>query len=349
MERRHRVLALVFAIAIAVPGIYIAVSFLSARQQVTIATYRQTASLPVWIAQDMGFFRNRGLDVQLLEFSGAGLAAHVLVTGGADVGGMPTVLALQNVEAGVPLRLVHATADWRAGTSQLLVRSSLPIHSLEDLRGRTIGFEDLATTCLPCVAFQRVFDANGIAITRVEVPDYKVEEALNASTVDAAVVTSPYNTFAVEHGAAYVLVDPRMGPEGDASVAAYGVTPPSGGLPEWMGSAAYWTTTSYLAAKPDVVHRVARAIADAAGWLRDPQNLQTARDVLIKYAGGLGTPSYFQAAARAVLDKTEWRSYPDGYVDWRAMEAQRDAFAVVGLVRGDADVRALVSNPWFQA
>src|SRR5437867_13189958 len=130
MERRHRVLALVFAIAIAVPGIYIAVSFLSARQQVTIATYRQTASLPVWIAQDMGFFRNRGLDVQLLEFSGAGLAAHVLVTGGADIGGMPTVLALQNVEAGLTLRPLPPTAELRARTPPPPVPRSLPVSPL---------------------------------------------------------------------------------------------------------------------------------------------------------------------------------------------------------------------------
>lgn len=349
MKRTHRILGFVLAIVVAGSGIYLLASRLSAPEQVTIVTYRQPASLSVWVAQDMGFFRTRGLDVRLLEFSGAGLAAQVLASGGADIGGMPTVLAMQDAEDGIPLRLVHATGDWRAGTSQLLVRSSLAIGSLEDLQGRRVGFEDLEPTCLPCVAFQQVLDASGISVARVAVPDYKVEEALNANVVDAAVVTSPYNTFAVQRGSAYVLMDPRLGPAGDASVAAYGVAHPSGGIAEWMGSAAYWTTAPYLAAKPDVVHRVAQAIADAAAWLRDPQNLPAARDILIKYAGGLGSPEYFQAASGAVLDKMEWRSYPDGYVDWRAMEAQGEAYAAVGLVRGEVDVRALVSTPWFQA
>ena len=349
MERARRILGLVLALAIAGSGVYLVASLLAAPQHVTIATYRQPASLSVWVAQDLGFFQDRGLDVRLVEFSGAGLSAQVLVSGGADIGGMPTVLALQEAEDGIPLRLVHATGDWRAGTSQLLVRSSLSVRSLEDLQGRAVGFEDLEPTCLPCVAFQRVFDANRIAVTRVAVPDYKVEEALNESTIDAAVVTSPYNAFAVQHGAAYVLMDPRLGREGDASVAAYGFVPSSGGAIEWMGSAAYWTTASYLASKPDVAHRVAQAIADAASWLRDPRNLPAARDVLTRYAGGLGTPSYFQAAAGAVLAKVEWRSYPDGYVDWPAMEAQRAAYATLGLVRGEVDVRALVSSPWFRA
>lgn len=349
MGRANRILALVVAIAIIGASVYLVTSRFSPEESVTVATYRQPGSLPVWVAYEMGFFAERGVAVRLVEFSGGGLSAHVLSTGGADIAGLPTVLALQLAEAGTPLRLVHATQDARPGTSQLLVRADLEADALEDLQDRTVGFEALEASCLPCTAFQRVIESAGVTVVRVAVPDYKIEEAFANRIVDAAVVSQPFATFAVDKGLAYPLVDGRLGPSGDAAVAAYGVVPPEGGDPIWMGAAGYWTTASFLQARPDAVRRVAAAIADGAAWLRNPEHQASARSILTKYAGGLGAPEFFEAATAAVLETTEYRSYPTGYRDWAGMQRQADVYAALGLLDAPLDVRPLVSTPWFRA
>ncbi len=349
MERASRILAILIAIAIVVPGVYLAASTLSRleMERVTIATYRHQGSLPVWVAEEAGFFDAQGLDVTILEFSGAGLSAQVLRTGGADVAGIPPVLGLQLAGEGTPLKLVHTTVDLRPGTYQLVVRADLEVGALEDLNGMRVAFDNLDSTCLPCRAFQEVFDASGIEVTAVAVPSYKIEQAFEASIVDAAVVVQPYNTFAVETGLAYALLDPRLGPEGDAAVRAYGMVPREGGPAIWMGAAAYWTMESFLAAKPDVVRRITLAIANASAWLSQPENDLAARSILIRYVSGIGPPELYRPAVTAVMKFMEWRSYPNGYVDWPALQRQANAYKAAGLLSETVDVRPLVSTPWF--
>lgn len=349
MGRASRIASLVLAIVITASAMLLVASRLSPPESVSIATSRHPGSLPVWVAQDLGFFAGRGIDAKIVEFSGGGLAAHVLLTGGVDAATFPSVLALQKASDGVPLRLLHATADLQPGTSQLLARADLDIRSLEDLEGRTVGFEGLESACLPCEAFRQAIDRVGVRIVPVAIPDYKVADAFRAGTVDAAVVSQPFNALAVEDGVAVAVRDPRLGPRGDAAVAAFGTVAAGGADPEWLASGGLWADEGFLNERPAAARKVVVALADAAAWLRDPGNAASARDILVRYAGGLGTMEFFNRASTAVLATTTWRSYPNGYTDWRGLQTQADAYAGMGLLDSSLDVRALVSTPWFEA
>jgi len=348
MGRAIRIVSLVLAIAIAGSATLLVASHLSSPESVSIGTYRNLGSLPVWVARDLGFFEARGIGVKLVEFSGGGLAAHVLLTGGVEAATFPSVLALQKASAGDSLRLLHAAADLQPGTSELLVRADLNIRSLEDLQGRTVGFEALESACLPCEAFRQAIDRVGVRIVSVAVPDYKIAEAFRAKTVDAAVVSQPFNTLAVEDGVAYAFRDPRLGPRGDAAVAGFGSVANGAKDSEWLGSAGLWAQEGFLRTRPSAARKVVLALADAAAWLRDPGNAISARDILIRYAGGLGTMAFFHRASAAVLATTTWRSYPGGYTDWQGLQAQADAYAGIRLLDSTFDVRPVVSTPWFE-
>ena len=348
MGRAIRIVSLALAIVIAGSAMLLVASRLSSPESVSIATYRHSGSLPVWVARDVGFFAGRGIGVKLVEFSGGALAAHALLTGGVEAATFPSVLALQKVSAGASLRLLHATADLLPGTSQLLARADLNIRSLEDLQDRTVGFEALESACSPCEAFRQAIDRVGVRIVPVAVPDYKIADAFRAGTVEAAVVSQPFNSLAVEDGVAYVVRDPRLGPGGDAAVAAFGSVANGSSDSEWLASAGLWADEAFLKTRPAVARKVSLALADAAAWLRDPGNGQAARDILIRYAGGLGTMEFFHRASAAVLSTTTWRSYPDGYTDWQGLQAQADAYEGMRLLDSPLDVRAVVSTPWFE-
>lgn len=70
MGRASRIASLVLAIVITASAMLLVASRLSPPESVSIATSRHPGSLPVWVAQDLGFFAGRGIDAKIVEFSG---------------------------------------------------------------------------------------------------------------------------------------------------------------------------------------------------------------------------------------------------------------------------------------
>jgi len=200
-----------------------------------------------------------------------------------------------------------------------------------------------------CLGHQGIGVAFGGAVVRAtQVMHGKVSSVRHDGRGVFRGVSQPFNALAVEDGVAYVVRDPRLGPGGDAAVAAFGSVPNGSSDSEWLASAGLWADEAFLKTRPAVARKVSLALADAAAWLRDPGNAQAARDILIRYAGGLGTMAFFHRASAAVLSTTTWRSYPDGYSDWRGLQAQADAYEGMRLLDSPLDVRAVVSTPWFE-
>jgi NitT/TauT family transport system substrate-binding protein len=100
-----------------------------------------TAPVPVAIKQ--GFFRQRGLDVELINFAGStDQLLEAIATGKSDAGVGMALRWIKPLEQGFDVKL---TAGIHGGCMRMLATRSSGIVDLPGLKGRTIGVSDMAS------------------------------------------------------------------------------------------------------------------------------------------------------------------------------------------------------------
>jgi NitT/TauT family transport system substrate-binding protein len=218
-----------------------------------------------YYAQELGFFKQRRLDVTMHTLrNGAAIAAAV--AGGDLQIGCSTVLQLAQAHArGLPYVIVVPAGvhDGRyVHTASIVVAADSAIAGPKDLAGKIVavstlgGLDQLATLAL--------IDRSGgdSSATRfVEIPPSAMVEALAAGRVAAASIEEP------ELSAAGTRVR-RIGDGLDAISKVFVTT-------------AWFTTNDWLAANKDVARRFSDAIFAAGAWAM--ANPEKAATVLAKY------------------------------------------------------------------
>jgi NitT/TauT family transport system substrate-binding protein len=87
-------------------------------------------------AQAQGFFRQEGLDVTLIPGGPNSFVMPSVATGKADIGQADSTNTLLQQAEGLPV--VQVAAVFQDDPSGLLVNADSPVHSFEDLQGKTI-------------------------------------------------------------------------------------------------------------------------------------------------------------------------------------------------------------------
>jgi ABC-type nitrate/sulfonate/bicarbonate transport system substrate-binding protein len=202
-------------------------------------------NMPLWAAQQHGFFADEGLDVVGTIFGNESQVPPLLDGRFQVFIGSPE-LAIQNQAEGGPLRIV-------AGNAGKLVHSLIaraPFRRVEDLRGRMIGiFTDKEGTFFHVKA---MLAAHGLNYPG----DYEVKhtggvpprhKALLAGEIDAGLQSVPWNYLAEEAG---------MNNLGD--VIKY--------VPDWQFVSVN-VNSRWAEANRDVLARFLRAILRGTEWL----------------------------------------------------------------------------------
>jgi ABC-type nitrate/sulfonate/bicarbonate transport system substrate-binding protein len=202
-------------------------------------------NMPLWAAQQHGFFAHEGLDVEGTIFGNESQVPPLLDGRFQVFIGSPE-LAIQNQAGGGPLRIV-------AGNAGKLVHSLIaraPFKRVEDLRGRTIGiFTDKEGTFFHVKA---MLAAHGLNYPG----DYEVKhtggvpprhKALLAGEIDAGLQSVPWNYVAEEAG---------MNNLGD--VIKY--------VPDWQFVSVN-VNSEWAEANRDVLVRFLRAMRRGTEWL----------------------------------------------------------------------------------
>jgi len=355
-NRRSRITIFIIIAAIAgVAGISGFAAFSPENEQIVIATNRSFGSLPVWVAYEEGIFEKYGLDVTLREFSTQLLTKQALDEGQAHfVGATPTSVFEHAASSGQFLKLIHVTGSTQPGNTQLIVRDGVDVSSLEDLKGKVVAFDLPRSGCQECFGFEIIIVENGLSldhdISIKEISYSRMSESLEQGLVDAAIMTEPYSSIAVHANVGYVLLDPRLGDEGDASVEVFGSQIQDGDneVKTRLATFGIWTSEEYLTENPETVHKVSRSLAEASTWLSEEDNRDRAVAILVKYLGILGPEELLDFSARSALETFFWKPYPDGFTDWEALEQQTDRLAENGIINSEIKVDRYVSLPWHQ-
>jgi NitT/TauT family transport system substrate-binding protein len=157
---------------------------------------RSILDMPYIIARDRGFFREEGLEPELI-FMRAAQTVPAMLAGGIDFG-TATGTAIAAAVSGVDVRLIFALTD-RPSFDLISVPS---ITSVQQLRGKKLGTSGVGS--LAEILARQILIANKIPLEQVTFLPFGTSDvtyvALKAGTIDATMLQIPQKFFAVDEG-----------------------------------------------------------------------------------------------------------------------------------------------------
>ncbi len=171
-----------------------------AQSKVKIGVLKLTSSAPVFVGVDKGYFREFGIEPELVFFQAAAPIATALAAGQLDVGATGLTAALYNIVLGgeqlwivadkgrewpgYPLvAIVVQTELWDAG-----------VRTIKDLKGKRIGVTQLGSTFHYHIG--NILEKDGLKLADVKLVPLQAMpatvEALKGKQVDAILVPQPF-------------------------------------------------------------------------------------------------------------------------------------------------------------
>jgi NitT/TauT family transport system substrate-binding protein len=221
-------------------------------------------SAQVYYAQDLGYFKDAGLDVHITSMTNSAAIVGALVGGAGDIGNSVIGSAAQARTKGIPVRFIAPAGLFVASepTSALVVLKDSPLHNAADLTGKTVAVSGLQD--LTYYATRAWIDQHGGDSTKVrfvEFPFPAMGAALDQRRVDAAYDIEPFLTAARSDlrvlGNAAAAVAPRYQATG------------------WIA------TDSWLAAHGDIALRFSAVMRRTAIWAN--AHRKESAQILLRY------------------------------------------------------------------
>ena len=213
--------------------------------------------LPATLAQRLGYFRDEGLDVELLSQPAGVDAESELLTGFAQgvVGFYDHTIDLQ--AKGKEVRAIVVFSQVPGEAEVVSTRVAATVQSLHDLRGRTLGVTGLGSSTSFLTRYlmaQQGLSAADYTMLPVGAEQSFVS-ALRSGRIDAGMTTDPTASRLVRNGEARILLDLRTL---ESTRAALGGPYPA---------ACLYLQTEWLEAHPDVAAKLARAFVRTLRYL----------------------------------------------------------------------------------
>src|SRR5271167_1488535 len=115
------------------------IAVLAQGTKIRVATSPNDSGAEAFYAQDMGFFKKAGLDVEVIAIGNASLIHSGVLSGSIDIGSTSMPPAALAHERGLPYVLIAPGAVYssKTPTSALVVAKNSPIKTASDLNGKT--------------------------------------------------------------------------------------------------------------------------------------------------------------------------------------------------------------------
>jgi NitT/TauT family transport system substrate-binding protein len=217
--------------------------------------FSQVAKLPIVMANALGFFKDEGLDMELIDFNTGAKGAQALIAGNTDfvAGAYEHTIDLQ--AKGFNMVDVIGTNRYPGYVLGVVKSKGAGIKSVKDLKGKSIGISGpgSATQIFAVRALQRVGltkdDASyvGVGLGPTAVA------AVRAGQIDAIVTQDPATTEMWND--ITPLIDSR---DAEGTKYAYGG--------DYMLDSLY-TTADFIAKNPQTTQAVVNAMVRAMTWL----------------------------------------------------------------------------------
>ena len=227
-------------------------------------------ALPVFVAQEMGYFKEQELNISLKSYETAQPMMDALVSGKINIGGfcaLPITFGAM-ARSKTPLLFFGGMYENdKHPISILIVKDSLKIKTIKDLEGKRIGI--LPTRAyevwLQQILISNDIDPNNVIIRQVA-PNLQAD-AISSGSVDALFTNDPAATITLSLGLGVPFSSEALVPKF------------SGFNPFYFGS--FNIRKDYAEAHPDIVKKIAIALDKAMVYIN--QNPDEAKLAMKKY------------------------------------------------------------------
>ncbi len=272
--------------------------------------------LPIYVAQEKGYFREAGIEVEILSPSDTSDALKLAVAGQVDLAVSYQPQTIIAAAEGLDVRVVGRLVEHPLTTLLFLKEKGFKAPS--ELSGRTIGYTVPGLMDVLMQAFARI---NGIANVRLVNVGFTIVPALTSGQVDA--VMGPFKTYET------------------VTMAAKGIEAGYFELENWgipdYDELIFICGTQTLANKPAAVRAFAQAVARGIAFQQEDAE------------AALGL--YFQALPDAdrEIETAAYKLTRPYFAGSQTLEAARwEAFAAFalehGLIPRAVDVKPLLTN-----
>jgi NitT/TauT family transport system substrate-binding protein len=221
----------------------------------------------LYYALDEGFFKQHGLDVEIVTTSNGPATAAAIVSGSLDVGSGNALSIAQAHDRGVNLVFVAPSGAYTHAnpTAGLVVAKASTAKSAREFAGKTFGVNTVGA--LGQIAICAWLDKNGVdwkGVHFIELPYSAMVPALVSGRIDAALMVEP----ALDKAAA-----------GDGKIFA----PIYDAIASEFTDGGFFALADYVKTHPEAIRRFNAAMAVAAKW--GNANQSASAKILEKYSG----------------------------------------------------------------
>lgn len=251
---------------------------------------------PVYVAQDKGFFKKNGVDVEIASTVAAGPTGIQTVAGGSAEACLSSYMAIINARAaGLPVTAVSdiQSAIGDQALEEFFVRNDSGIKSIQDLKGKRIAVNLMKSSFHYTLLM--ALDNAGIKADEVEwvlLPFDQQELALENNKVDLIGLMPPYVEHAKENKEFTKLFN-ALDVFGEKQFCTHLVND-------------VWAKYN-----PETAEGFVTAIAEAINWIEN--NQEEAKEIVSKYTGidsKYITDYHFQENGQVVTkDAQYWLDY----------------------------------------
>jgi NitT/TauT family transport system substrate-binding protein len=175
---------------------------LNSRVALKVGAIGAVSDAGIFIAQEKGYFRDEGLDVEIVGFKAAPQILPAIATGEVQVSGSAVTPALFNAFArGITMKLVADKGQVAQGFgfAAIVIRSDLAdtVRDFKDLKGRK--FAVMGKGVSSTTQLGKALERGGIEPNEVELIELGLPEmvaALGNKAIDGATLLEPFITFA---------------------------------------------------------------------------------------------------------------------------------------------------------
>jgi NitT/TauT family transport system substrate-binding protein len=225
---------------------------------------------PFFIAQEKGFFKEAGLDVNAVAMVGGAAIQPALASGALNIGWTNVVSMFQGHQEGFDYRFITSGALAKRGTNEVFgvqVALDSPIQSAKDLAGKTIATNTIGN--ITQAIGSHWVDNNGGDSSKlkwVEVPFPNMEAAVVQKHIDAFTAVEPFVTVPSQ-----VNKKTRV------------LARPAGGIAPRFMIASFFSSDAWIQKNGDTV----KAFVTALNRGIDAHNadLEGAKAIIAKYTG----------------------------------------------------------------
>jgi NitT/TauT family transport system substrate-binding protein len=223
---------------------------------------------PVLYAQAQGWFRQAGLDVDLLAVSNGSAVATAVASGSVDIGRSSLLPLISAHARGVPFTLIGPSGVYVVGlsTGGIVVLKDSPVNVGRDFNGKIVSVP--ALNDVQGIATRSWIDKNGgdsATVKFVEATGQESAVALDSARIAAATLVNPAMSQILATGKYRMVANPLTG------------------LAPRLLEAAWFSTTDYAAQNPNVIKKFGDVLQRASAYSNEHPE-QTA-ELLAKFSG----------------------------------------------------------------